>query len=118
MSIATAEEVPEVLGGAPAQKGRWRMEILRFEGGRDTSVLPKSMYMDSRMDTAKKSEQKQGRKICQGKSLPSASIRLGHNSFKSTTNPNQPLPELIQTLTPFRLISRLGGIGTAAAMPT
>jgi hypothetical protein len=75
VSAVSAEEVPKVFRDIPVQKGQWRMEILKFGGGEGggeaASAMPKSMSMcmDSLMDMAKKSEQRQGPGTCSGKIL-------------------------------------------------
>lgn len=75
LPAVSAEEMPKVFRDAPAQKGQWRMEILKFNsgegGGESTNVMPKSMTMcmDSVMDMAKKNEQQQGPSTCRGKIL-------------------------------------------------
>jgi len=83
VSAVAAEEMPtpKVFRDAPAQKGQWRMEILKFDGmednGEGASAMPKSMTMcmDSLMDMAKKSEQQQGPKACRGKILENTDNR-------------------------------------------
>jgi hypothetical protein len=69
---ASEKEMPKVFRDAPAQKGQWRMEILKFDsgqGGEATGRMPQSvtMCMDSLMEMAKKAEQRQGADSCRGK---------------------------------------------------
>jgi hypothetical protein len=107
-SAASAEEVPKVFRDAPAQKGQWRMEILKFDGGEGdgeaVSAMPKSMSMcmDSIMDMAKKSEQQQGPSTCRGKILENKDNRAVYEAtcesgvYRSTITREGPRSFLIE----------------------
>ncbi|WP_133718362.1 hypothetical protein [Methylocaldum gracile] len=109
MSDVSAEEMPKVFRDAPAQKGQWRMEILKFDGGEGggeaVSAMPKSMSMcmDSIMDMAKNSEQQQGPSTCRGKILENKDDRAvyeatceGGDVYRSTITREGPRSFLIE----------------------
>lgn len=108
LPAASADETPKVFRDAPAQKGQWRMEILKFDGGEgeaDASAMPKSMTMcmDSLMDMAKKNERKADSGACRGKIIENKDNRAVYETsckdggvFRSTITREGPRSFVIE----------------------